>query len=143
MPATMQGVFFLGPGELQIREVPIPEPEPGEVIVQVKSATTCGTDLKGYQRGHRLFTPPMPFGHEFSGIISAVGEGVTRWHEGDPVVGANSAPCNGCFYCRHGRQQQCTELGTRFLWGTYADYVRIPRHIVQQNLHPVPAHLPF
>jgi L-iditol 2-dehydrogenase len=143
MTATMRGVFFLGPGQLELREVAIPEPAPGEVIVKVESATTCGTDLKAWKRGHKLFKPPMPFGHEFAGYISAVGEGVTRWKEGDPVVGANSAPCNECWYCRHGRQQQCLELEARFNWGSYADYVRVNRHIVAQNLHRVPPHLPF
>jgi L-iditol 2-dehydrogenase len=143
MTQVMRAVFFLGPGQLELREVPVPEPGPGEVIVRVKSATTCGTDLKAWQRGHRLFKPPMPFGHEFSGIISHTGAGVTRFHEGDAVAGANSAPCNHCWYCRHGRQQQCLELESRFNWGTYADYVRIPAHIVEQNLHVVPPLLPF
>jgi L-iditol 2-dehydrogenase len=143
MTETMRGVFFLGPGQLELREVPIPQPGPGEVIVRVKSATTCGTDLKAWRRGHKLFKPPMPFGHEFSGVISHVGAGVTRFREGDAVVGANSAPCNHCWYCRHGRQQQCVELESRFNWGTYADYVRVPAHIVEQNLHFVPPHLPF
>jgi L-iditol 2-dehydrogenase len=143
MANTMRGVFFLGPGQLELREVPIPEPDPGEVIVKVESATTCGTDLKAWRRGHKLFKPPMPFGHEFAGYISAIGEGVTKWKVGDAVVGANSAPCNECWYCRHGRQQQCVELESRFNWGTYADYVRVNRHIVAQNLHPVLPHLPF
>lgn len=143
MTQMMQGVFFLGPGQLELREVPIPEPDPGEVIVKVESATTCGTDLKAWKRGHKLFKPPMPFGHEFAGYIHSVGEGVTRWKAGDAVVGANSAPCNQCWYCRHGRQQQCLELESRFNWGTYAEYVRVNRYIVAQNLHPVPSHLPF
>jgi L-iditol 2-dehydrogenase len=141
----MYGVFFLGPGKLELRQVPLPTPRPGEVIVKVESATTCGTDLKAYRRGHKLFKPPMPFGHEFAGFISAVGEGVAHFREGDRVVGANSAPCNQCFYCRKGRQQLCENLEreNRFLWGTYAEYVRIPAHIVAQNLHIIPEHLPF
>ncbi len=143
MTQTMQGVFFLGPGQLELREVSIPQPAPGEVVVKVESATTCGTDLKAWKRGHKLFNPPMPFGHEFAGYIHSVGEGVTRWKAGDAVVGANSAPCNQCWYCQHGRQQQCLELEARFNWGTYAEYVRVNRHIVAQNLHRVPSHLPF
>lgn len=58
----MQGVFFLGPGQLALREVPIPQPAAGEVVVKVGAATTCGTDLKAYKRGHKLFKPPMPSG---------------------------------------------------------------------------------
>src|SRR5947207_2565751 len=99
---SMLGVFFLAPGQLEVRETAIPEPGPGEVVVKVEAATTCGTDLKAYRRGHKLFHPPMVFGHEFAGHISAVGAAINRWHAGDPVVAANSAPCNGCFYCRRG-----------------------------------------
>lgn len=143
MSGTMRGVFFLEPGKMELREVPIPEPQEGEVIVKVKAATTCGTDLKAFRRGHKLFKPPMPFGHEWAGVISAVGKGVKGWQENDAVTGANSAPCNTCYYCRRGRPQLCIDLENRFNWGTYADYVRIPAHIVAQNMYHLPSHLPF
>jgi L-iditol 2-dehydrogenase len=139
----MRGVFVLGPGKLELREAPIPMPGPGEVIVKVEAALTCGTDLKGYLRGHRLFVPPMPFGHEFAGVISAVGAGVAGWRAGEAVTAANSAPCNACFYCRRGRQQLCEDLDSRFNWGAFAEYIRVPAHIVAQNLRRVPASLPF
>jgi L-iditol 2-dehydrogenase len=139
----MRAIVYLGPNQLELRDVPVPKPDAGEVIVKVAAATTCGTDLKGYKRGHRLFTPGMLFGHEWAGTISAVGPGVTRWREGDCVTGANSAPCNGCFYCRRNMQQLCEDLNNRFNWGTYAEYVRIPAHIVAQNMHAVPTHVPL
>jgi L-iditol 2-dehydrogenase len=139
----MRAVLFLGPGQLELRDVPIPDPGPGEVIVKVAAALTCGTDLKAYLRGHRLFVPPMPFGHEFAGTISAVGVGVAGWRVGDAVTAANSAPCNACFYCRRGRQQLCEELDRRFNWGACAEYIRVPAHIVAQNMRRVPADLPF
>jgi L-iditol 2-dehydrogenase len=139
----MRSVFFLGPNQLELREVAIPEPGPGEVVVKVEAALTCGTDLKGYLRGHRLFVPPMPFGHEFAGVISAVGQGAASWRAGDTVTAANSAPCNACFYCRRGRQQLCEELNSRFNWGAFAEYIRVPAHIVAQNMHRVPHGLPI
>lgn len=139
----MKSLFFLGPNQLELRDVPIPDPGAGEVIVKVAAALTCGTDLKGYLRGHRLFVPPMPFGHEFAGVISAVGAGVAGWRAGDPVTAANSAPCNACFYCRRGKQQLCEQLDSRFNWGAFAEYIRVPAHIVAQNMHRVPATLPF
>jgi L-iditol 2-dehydrogenase len=139
----MRSVFFLGPNQLELREVPIPTPGRGEVIVKVEAALTCGTDLKGYLRGHRLFTPPMPFGHEFAGLISAVGASVAGWREGDAVTAANSAPCNACFYCRRGQQQLCDDLDNRFNWGAFAEYIRVPAHIVAQNMRRVPQALPF
>jgi L-iditol 2-dehydrogenase len=143
MNKTMQGVFFLEPGKLEMREVPVPTPSHGEVVIKVESATTCGTDLKGYRRGHRLFRPPMPFGHEYAGYVVAVGEGVTQFKEGDAVTGANSAPCNACFYCKRGRQQLCIHLENAFNFGSYAEYFRITAPIVAQNLHIKPANVPF
>lgn len=143
MTSTMRGVYFLEPGKLEMREVIIPEPKAGEVILKIESATTCGTDLKAFRRGHKLFKPPMPFGHEYAGYVAAVGAGVTRFKEGDAVMGSNTAPCNECFYCKRGRQQLCVELEGRFNFGTYADYTRIPSYITSQNLHHKPAHLPF
>lgn len=143
MTGTMRGVYFLEPGKLEMREVPIPQPGPGEVVIKVESATTCGTDLKAYRRGHKLFKPPMPFGHEYAGYISAVGQGVTKFKAGDAVMGTNTAPCNECYYCKRGRSQLCVELEGRFNFGTYAEYVRVPHYIVSQNLHIKPSHLPF
>jgi L-iditol 2-dehydrogenase len=141
--STMRAVMYLEPRHLELREVAVPEPASGEVIVRVEKATLCGTDLKGYKRGHRLFRPPMIFGHEYGGFISAVGEGVTRWREGDRVVAANSAPCNQCFYCKRGKHQLCVEIVDRMVYGAYADYVRVPAHIVEQNLHHVARDVPL
>jgi L-iditol 2-dehydrogenase len=141
MSGTMSGVFFLGAGQLELREVAIPQAAEGEVIIKVEAATTCGTDLKAYKRGHKLFKPPMPFGHEWAGFVYQSRH--PSWQEGDRVTGANSAPCNQCFYCRNGRQQLCTELESRFNWGTYAQYLRVPAHIVGQNMHKIPDSLPF
>jgi len=139
----MRGVFFLEPGKLEMREVAIPEPGPGEVVIKIETATTCGTDLKGYKRGHRLFPPPMPFGHEYAGVITAVGEGVTQFREGDAVCGANSAPCGVCFYCRRGQPSLCVNIEDSFNFGSYADYFKIPPHIVAQNLHHKPENVSF
>ena len=93
----MRGVYFLEPGKLEMREVPIPQPGPGEVVIKVESATTCGTDLKAYRRGHKLFKPPMPFGHEYAGIVSAVGEGVTDFKVGDAVFAVMPAGQEGTY----------------------------------------------
>lgn len=143
MTQTMQGVFFLGAGQLELREVPIPQPAEGEVVVKVGAATTCGTDLKAYKRGHKLFKPPMPFGHEWAGTITAIGKGVQGFKEGDRVTAANSAPCGACYYCRRGKPQLCQHLESRFNWGTYAEYLRVPPHIVSMNMHKIPDHLSF
>ena len=126
-----------------MEDVPTPEPGPGEVLVRIEAALTCGTDVKSYKRGHpTLFkTMPSPFGHEFAGEIEAVGEGVGDWRPGMRVVAANSAPCNRCYYCKVGDQSMCEEL--EFLNGAFAEYIVVPSRIVDQNLFEIPNGVEF
>jgi len=142
MPGTMLAVRFYEPGKLRAEQVPIPEPGPGELIVHSSVALTCGTDVKMYRRGHPLAHPPQIMGHEFAGRVSAVGSGVTGFEVGMKVVAANSAPCNRCFYCLMRQPNLCERLDESivgFTWpGTYAEYVRIPTRIVEQNTFRIP-----
>ncbi len=140
---TMLAARFYAPFDLRIEEVPIPQPGPGEALVKVGAATTCGTDLKAYRRGHPLLFKnlPAPFGHEVAGAIVAVGARVQRFQPGTRVAIANSAPCNRCFFCQRGRQSLCEDL--LFLNGAYADYILVPERIVEQNLWELPADLSF
>lgn len=135
----MQAAVFYAPGDVRIEEIAVPVPGPGEVLVRISRALTCGTDLKTWRRGHPTIMQrvPTPFGHEFAGIVEEVGAGVDpRWRPGMRVVAANSAPCNRCPYCRIGRQSLCENL--EFLWGAYAEYIAVPARIVEQNLYEVP-----
>ena len=75
----MRSAVILAPGELQMREEPIPQAGPGEIVVKVEAALTCGTDLKTFRRGHPKFPFPFKMGHEMSGIVHEVGEGVTNF----------------------------------------------------------------
>jgi L-iditol 2-dehydrogenase len=138
IPGQARAARFYAPGDVRIETVPVPTPGPGEVLVRVLVAATCGTDLKAWRRGHpvMLGTPPAPFGHEYAGEIVAVGEGASRWRPGMLVVGANSAPCDRCFYCLRERQSQCEQL--RFWNGAYAEYALIPGEIVARNLYQIP-----
>lgn len=135
--------MFYAPGDVRMEDVPEPEPGPGEVLVRIGAALTCGTDVKTYRRGHpTLFESlPSPFGHEFAGEIEAVGEGVEGWRVGTRVVAANSAPCNRCYYCKVGDQSMCERLA--FLNGAFAEYIVVPRRIVEQNLFEVPDGVEF
>ncbi|HEV8637190.1 MAG TPA: zinc-binding dehydrogenase [Chloroflexota bacterium] len=134
----MRAVRFYGPGDLRVEEVAEPRAGPGEVVVRVEVALTDGTDLKAYLRGHRLFRPPMAFGHELVGTVVEVGAGVDRFTVGDRVVPANSAPCRRCFYCQRGRTSLCERLDERLNWGAYAELMRITAPIVGQNMHRLP-----
>jgi len=142
MSETMLAVRFYEPGKLRAEQVPVPKPERGEIVVQSSVALTCGTDVKMYKRGHPLAKPPQIIGHEFAGTVSAVGEGVSRFSVGMKVVAVNSAPCNKCFYCLLHQPNLCEHLNdclVGFTWpGTYAEYVRVPERIVQQNTFQIP-----
>ena len=74
----MKAAMFYGPGDLRLEEVPEQQPAPGEITVEVRAAATCGTDLKSYRRGHPKLFPTLParFGHEFAGVVAAVGDDV-------------------------------------------------------------------
>lgn len=134
----MRAAMFYAPGDVRMEDVPVPRPGPGEMLVRIGAALTCGTDVKTYRRGHPsiIKTTPSPFGHEFAGTVEAVGEGVEGWSEGMRAVAANSAPCNRCFYCKVGDQSMCEDLS--FLNGAFAEYIVVPSRIVEQNLYGIP-----
>ncbi len=139
----MLAALLYGKENLRLEEVADPNPATGEVVIQVGAATTCGTDLKVWRRGGhaKMLRPPTLFGHESSGRIVAVGEGVTGWQVGDRVVANNSAPCGHCFFCQRLEYSLCPNL----TWnnGTFAEYLKIPSAIVQQNLLQIPNELPY
>ena len=137
----MLAALLYGQEDLRLEQVADPTPSAGEVTIQVAAATTCGTDLKVWRRGGhaKMLRPPTLFGHEASGRIVAVGEGVTSWQVGDRVVANNSAPCIKCFFCQRREYSLCPDL----TWnnGTFAEYQKIPAAIVQHNLLAIPADL--
>ena len=98
----MKAYRFWAPMDIRYEEVDVPELKEGEVLVKVKAALTCGTDVKTYRRSHPVLIKETPsgFGHEFAGVI-ADANGVKDFKNGDRVVAANSAPCGDCFYCKH------------------------------------------
>src|SRR5438094_795542 len=132
---TMLAARFYAPLDVRLEQYPIPRPGAGEVLLKVAAATTCGTDVKTYLRGHPLLFrhTPAGFGHEVAGIVAATGTGVNQCTEGDTIVVANSAPCQQCFHCRRGRFSLCEDL--LLLNGAYAEYLLVPERIVRQNLY--------
>jgi len=139
----MTAAVLYGKEQLQIESVAIPEIGPGDVLVRVRTALTCGTDVKVFRRGYhaRMIVPPALFGHELAGDIVKVGEDVSGWSVGQRVVAANSAPCNECFYCRRGLENLCDDL--LFNNGAYAEYMRIPARIVEKNMYEIPPHVSY
>jgi L-iditol 2-dehydrogenase len=141
--ALMNAALLYKPGDVRFERTEIPKPGPGEVLVKVEAALTCGTDIKTYERGHpKMITRyPSTFGHEYSGTVAEVGEGVTRFKPGMRVVSCNAAPCQECFYCKTNRQNLCENLV--ILNGSYAEYVIVAAQLVRYNLLEVPDHLSF
>jgi L-iditol 2-dehydrogenase len=143
MAAQMTAAVLHGREDLRIEQVPMPSAGPGEIVVRVHAALTCGTDLKVYRRGYhaRMLKPPIPFGHELAGTVHEVGEGVTAFRRGDRVVALNSAPCGDCYYCRHDQENLCDRL--LFNNGAYAEFLLIPARIVAKNTLRIPTGIPF
>jgi L-iditol 2-dehydrogenase len=139
---SMRGVMYLAPGEIELRQVPIPEPGPDEVLVKVRTALTDGTDLKTFRRGHPNITPPVLFGHEFAGDIVEVGAEVTRFQPGMRIVPHNSAPCHTCYYCKRGQHSMCDNLFFNKS-GAYAEYAVVPGNILKLNAFEIPDHLTY
>jgi L-iditol 2-dehydrogenase len=139
----MTAAVLYGKRDVRIEQIPIPRIEKGEVLVRIKAALTCGTDLKVYRQGFhaRMIVPPSVFGHELSGIVEEVGEGVESFSPGMRVVSANSGPCNECFFCQKHLANLCENL--QFINGAYAEFIKIPASIVRQNLLILPDSVSF
>src|SRR5436853_3722727 len=134
-------MVFHGPGDLRREDLPVPAPAPGEIVLRIDAALTCGTDVKTLRRGHPVMIPRIPtvFGHEFAGTVSAVGAGVSM-REGDRVVAANSAPCGACPLCLAGRPNLCEDL--LFVNGAYGEFIALPPRLVARNVVALPRTLP-
>ncbi len=138
MATTMRAAVLHGREDVRIERVPVPEAAPGELVVRVGAALTCGTDLKVFRRGYhaRMIVPPALFGHELAGTVVQTGEGVEDFLPGDRVVALNSAPCGQCYFCERGQENLCDDL--LFNNGAYAEFIRIPARIVAKNTLNVP-----
>src|SRR5579875_2908485 len=143
MAEEMTAAVLYGKEDVRIERLPMPVAGPGEIVVRVHAALTCGTDLKVYRRGYhaRMLKPPIPFGHELAGMVHEAGEGVTEFKVGDRVVALNSAPCDACYFCKNDQQNLCDDL--LFNNGAYAEFIRIPARIVAKNTLHIPDELPY
>jgi L-iditol 2-dehydrogenase len=121
----VRAALLYGPGDLRVEDVPDPQ---GEVIVEVKAATTCGTDTKMWRHGHRVLGPyPCAFGHETAGV---------RADTGEPVLVSDSVACGRCAACRQDRAQICRD--PTWVLGGFAEYIAAP----EAALHTIPNGLP-
>jgi L-iditol 2-dehydrogenase len=124
----MRSLWGKAPFQFQLRELPTPEPGPGEVVVQVTACGICGTDLH-FLRHNVKWTP---LGHEVAGNIVAVGPHVARWRGGETVIVENHTGCGVCEQCKNGRALYCQNLTTYMDdRAGFADYLRVREDMVQ------------
>ena len=105
IPSVMQAAVYRGVNDMRLEQVPVPEIGAGELLIRVHTCGICGTDLKKISTGSH--SAPRIFGHETTGIIAAVGSGVTNFKRGDPVMVFHHIPCGNCYYCEHKVFAQC------------------------------------
>ena len=139
----MKAAMLYGVKDLRIEDIPVPKVGSGEVLVKVKAATTCGTDLKIFQRGYveKVIKLPTIFGHEWAGDVAETGEGLEWPEKGMRVRAGNSAPCLRCVMCQKGKYNLCENM--IWLWGAYAEYIKVPSRMVLVNMQEIPHHVSY
>jgi L-iditol 2-dehydrogenase len=148
LPATMKAAVYRGVNDVRMEEVSVPEIGAGEILVRVHTCGICGTDLKKIATGSH--SAPRIFGHETSGVVAKVGEGVKKFSAGDRVVVFHHIPCGKCYYCRHKTFAQCETYkkvgctaGFEASGGGFAEYVRVMDWIVAQGTVRIPDGVSF
>lgn len=145
----MKAQVFRGVNQLSYEDVPLPEINGDEVLVQVRVVGLCQSDIKKIR--YPLYEPPRIYGHETAGVIAVVGNGVTGWQVGQKVVVMHHIPCMRCGYCMNDNFSMCetyknitTTAGFVPSGGGFAEYVKVPGHIVQNGgLIPIPDRVSF
>lgn len=145
----MKAQVFRGVNQLSYEEIPVPELETDEVLVQVQVVGLCQSDIKKIR--YPLYEPPRIFGHETAGVIAKVGDRVTGWQVGQRVVVMHHIPCMHCDYCLNENFSMCetyknitTTAGFAPSGGGFAEYVKVPSHIVRNGgLIPIPESVTF
>lgn len=148
VPATMLAAVYRGVNDVRLETVPVPAIGPGELLLRVHTCGVCGTDLKKIASGSH--SAPRIFGHETTGVVAAVGAGVSKFQPGNRVVVFHHIPCRSCYYCRHNTFAQCATYkkvgctaGFEPSGGGFAEYVRVMDWIVDQGAVRIPHGVSF
>jgi L-iditol 2-dehydrogenase len=136
--------YAKGPGNMEIRDVAEPTAGPGQVKIEIKAAGICGSDLHIFHDDIAgiPINPPVITGHEFTGVIVEVGEGVTQWKVGERITSETAFSfCGDCMHCRTGRYNLCNYRRTLGYWynGAFTKYTVVP----EERIHKLPDHVDF
>jgi threonine dehydrogenase-like Zn-dependent dehydrogenase len=127
----MKALVYENPYQMQMRDVPVPTPQPDEVLIRVAYSGICGSELSGYEGKNSLRKPPLIMGHEFSGTLHQIGERAAQQfphlQTGIQVTANPLISCNTCEYCMTGRPQLCPKrkLMSAALPGSNAEFVAV------------------
>ena len=142
----MKVARLYAPGDLRVEDLPVPEAGPGDLVIRVRTCSTCGTDAKIFRFGHHHISLPRVLGHEVAGEIIEVGSGVDEWSEGDRVQIIAAVPDGVCYFCRKGQHTVCEDLesiGYQYDGG-FAEFMRVPAKVLSvDGVNRVPEHVPF
>jgi L-iditol 2-dehydrogenase len=148
LPTTMRAAVYRGVNDVRMETVPVPKIGSAEMLVRVHSCGVCGTDLKKIATGSH--PAPRIFGHETSGVVAAVGDGVRDYNPGDRVMVFHHIPCGQCFYCQNKTFAQCSTYkkvgctaGFEPSGGGFAEYVRVMDWIVEHGTVRIPEDVSF
>lgn len=148
IPATMLAAVYRGKNDVRLETVPVPKIGAGELLLRVHTCGICGTDLKKIATGSH--SSPRIFGHETTGVVAAIGKGVSRFRPGDRVMVFHHIPCRQCYYCRHKTFAQCETYkkvgctaGFEPSGGGFAEYVRVMDWIVETGTVRIPDEVTF
>ena len=137
----MRVAMYYNNNDVRLEEMPAPKVGRGEILVQVMASGICGSDVLEW---YRIKKAPKVLGHEITGAIVEIGEGVTRFEVGDRVFVSHHVPCNTCWYCLHGNHTVCDTLHTtNFDPGGFAEYVRAPAINVDRGTFLLPDEVSF
>jgi L-iditol 2-dehydrogenase len=141
LPDSMRVARLYGWGDVRIETTPVPRAERGEVVVRIEACGVCGSDALGWYVEQKA---PTVLGHEPTGVIAAVGRGVTDFRPGDRVFVHHHAPCGQCAECRRGLWSNCpTWRATRLDPGGFAEYSRVPAPNVERDTLLLPEDMDF
>ncbi|MBI5875602.1 MAG: alcohol dehydrogenase catalytic domain-containing protein [Deltaproteobacteria bacterium] len=137
----MRAAVYYNNNDIRLEERPVPKIGDGELLVKVIASGICGSDVMEW---YRIKKAPLVLGHELSGEVVEVGQGVTKFKKGDRVFVTHHVPCNTCHYCLIGHHSACDTLRTtNFEPGGFAEYIRVPKINVDRGTVILPDEISY